>query len=80
MTVKKNSKDLLEHSLERLEEIVGMLEQGSVSLDEAMNLYEEGIRISKECGERLKAAELRINKLTKNIDGQFELSEDIEAS
>lgn len=28
MTVKKNSKDSLEHSLERLEEIVGMLEAG----------------------------------------------------
>jgi exodeoxyribonuclease VII small subunit len=50
MTAKKNSKDSLEHSLERLEEIVGALEQGSVSLDESMNLYEEGIRISKECG------------------------------
>ncbi len=79
MTAKKNSKGSLEHSLERLEEIVGSLEDGSVPLDEAMNLYEEGIRISKDCGERLKAAELRIKKMTKNIDGQFELSEDIEA-
>jgi exodeoxyribonuclease VII small subunit len=80
MTAKKNTKNSLEQALERLEEIVGTLEQGTISLDDAMDLYEEGIRISKECGERLKAAELRIKKLTKNAEGQFELSEDVEES
>lgn len=72
---KKVAKGSIEHSLERLEEIVGILEEGKVPLDEALELFEEGIQISKECGEKLKAAELRIRKLTKTIDGTFELTE-----
>jgi len=61
--------------LKRLEEIVEALEHGDVPLDEAVTLYEEGIRLSKECAEKLKATELRIRKLTKDINGQFELTE-----
>lgn len=72
---KKTSKGSIEHSLERLQEIVEILEEGKVSLDNALELFEEGIHLSKECGEKLKAAELRIRKLTKDIDGKFELTE-----
>ncbi len=61
--------------MKRLEEIVEALEHGDVPLDEAVTLYEEGIRLSKECAEKLKATELRIRKLTKDINGQFELTE-----
>ncbi len=75
MSVKKNQKTAFESSLKRLEAIVESLEQGKVSLDEAVELYEEGIRLSKECGDKLKATELRIKKLTKDLSGQFQLSE-----
>lgn len=75
MTSKKASKQTFESSLKRLEEIVEALEHGDVPLDEAVTLYEEGIRLSKECAEKLKATELRIRKLTKDINGQFELTE-----
>jgi exodeoxyribonuclease VII small subunit len=75
MAAKKTEKNSLEHSLKRLEEIVESLEGGEVPLDDAMNLYEEGIRISKECAEKLKFAELKIKKLSKSIDGQFTLHE-----
>ena len=75
MTGKKVTKNSLEHSLQRLEEIVQSLEQGTVPLDDAVNLYEEGIQISKECAERLKTAELKIKKLSKGIEGQFAFSE-----
>jgi exodeoxyribonuclease VII small subunit len=74
MTVKKLDKNSLEHSLKRLEEIVESLEHGNVPLDDAVNLYEEGIRISKECAEKLKATELKIKKLSKSIEGQFTLN------
>jgi exonuclease VII small subunit len=40
-----------------------------------VNLYEEGIRISKECAEKLKLTELKIKKLSKGIEGQFTLNE-----
>jgi exodeoxyribonuclease VII small subunit len=75
MTAKKTAKGSLENSLKRLEEIVENLEHGSVSLDDAVVLYEEGVQISKECAEKLKTAELKIKKLSKDIDGQFTLSE-----
>jgi exodeoxyribonuclease VII small subunit len=71
MTAKKSVKNSLEHSLKRLEEIVEAMEHGDVSLDDAVNLYEEGIRISKECAEKLKTAELKIKKLSKDIEEQF---------
>lgn len=60
-----------EEALRRLEEIVDALEQGTVPLDKALALYQEGAVLSKECAERLKAAEQRIMKLSKNADGTF---------
>jgi len=79
MAAKKITKDTLENSLKRLEEIVEKLENGDASLDDAMVLYEEGIQISKGCAEKLKAAELKIKKLSKDVDGQFTFSESDEA-
>jgi exodeoxyribonuclease VII small subunit len=75
MAAKKLDKNSLEHSLKRLEEIVESLEHGDVPLDNAVNLYEEGIQISKECAEKLKSAELKIKKLSKGVEGQFKLNE-----
>jgi exodeoxyribonuclease VII small subunit len=72
-------KNSLESSLKRLEEIVETLERGETSLDDAVNLYEEGVQISKQCAEKLKAAELKIKKLSRDIDGQFTLNEPDEA-
>ena len=79
MTAKKAVKNSLESSLKRLEDIVELLERGDTSLDDALMLYEEGVQISKECAVRLKAAELKINKLSKEIDGQFKQNESDEA-
>jgi exodeoxyribonuclease VII small subunit len=72
---KKAQKDSLESSLKRLEEIVETLEEGKVSLDDAVGLYEEGILLSKECAEKLKATELKIKKLAKSVGGDFEIAE-----
>ncbi len=75
MSAKRTSTRTFEDALRRLEAIVESLEQGNVSLDEAVGLYEEGIQLSKECAERLKASELKIKKLTKSISGQLEIRE-----
>lgn len=72
MGAKKAQKGSFEQSLTRLEEIVESLEQGKVSLDEAVGLYEEGIQLSKECAEKLKATELKIRKLAKSVGGELE--------
>lgn len=69
-----------EDSLKRLEEIVQTLEQGNVTLDEAMKMYEEGIEISKKCLAKLTEAEVKLKRLSKDVDGNFELfDEDLEA-
>jgi exodeoxyribonuclease VII small subunit len=75
MATKKPVKGSLESSLKRLEEIVETLERGETPLEDAVSLYEEGIQISKGCAEKLKVAELKIKKLSKEIDGQFSLNE-----
>ncbi len=69
----KESKRTFEQSLDRLEKIVEMLEEGEVPLDQSIQLFEEGIELSKECMETLSKAELRIQKLVKDVNGKFEL-------
>jgi exodeoxyribonuclease VII small subunit len=75
MGTKKTQKGSFESSLKRLEEIVESLEQGKVSLDEAVGLYQEGIQLSKECAEKLKATELKIRKLAKSVGGDLEVTD-----
>ena len=52
-----------EEALKKLESIVSKLEEGSVTLEESVNLYEEGLKLSKYCSEILDSAELRIEKV-----------------
>lgn len=72
---KKEQKYSFESSLKRLEKIVETLEQGEVSLEDSLSLFEEGIQLSKECLETLNKAELKIKQLTKNLNGKFQLSD-----
>lgn len=52
-----------EDALNRLEEIVSELEDESISLEDSIKLYEEGIELSKICAETLEQVELRIEKV-----------------
>ncbi|MCX7983758.1 MAG: exodeoxyribonuclease VII small subunit [Bacteroidetes bacterium] len=70
---KKQRKGSIEETLNRLTEIVETLESGEVSLDEALNLFEEGVHLTRECSQKLRAAELRVQKLVKTLEGEFEL-------
>ena len=73
---KKSSEQPFEHSLKRLEEIVESLEGGTVPLEDALNLYEEGVKISKECLDKLTQAETRLKYLMKDIDGKYSLTDE----
>ena len=75
MGTKRAQTASFESSLKRLETIVESLEQGKISLDEAVGLYEEGIQLSRQCAEKLKATELKIRKLTKSVGGDFEVTD-----
>ncbi len=62
-----------ENSLKELEKILSALESGDASLEESMELFEKGIKLSKECSEYLKNAKQKIITLT-----QAESEEDID--
>ena len=54
-----------EKSLNRLEKIVRDLEEGSLSLDEALKKYEEGIELARGCSKVLKEAKIKVERLVK---------------
>jgi len=60
-----------ETSLKRLEEIVKKLETGDLSLDSALELFEEGVKLSRFCHTRLEEAERRVEILLKSDSGQL---------
>ena len=62
-----------EEALKRLEKIVEELENGSLSLDESLEKYEEGIKLSKACSKKLEVARKKVEILLKSGDGSVEL-------
>ncbi len=52
-----------EVALKQLEDIAAKLEGGSVTLEQAIELYEQGMKISKNCNEVLQSAKLKIMTL-----------------
>ena len=64
-----------EASLAELEKIVGQLEDGDLPHEESLKLFETGVKLSRECRERLNEAERKIEILMKDGDGKLHLSE-----
>ena len=52
-----------EEAMTRLEKIVSMLENDTLSLDDSLKLYEEGTKLARFCNKTLDEAELKITKL-----------------
>ena len=59
-----------EASLEALEQIVRELESGDLPLERSLELFEDGIRLSRQCQERLNQAERRIEVLLRDNQGR----------
>ena len=62
-----------EEALKKLEKIVGDLENGNIPLEEALEKYQEGIRLSGVCQKKLEAAKKKVEILLKAEDGSLEL-------
>lgn len=60
-----------EESLNELEKIATDLERGDLNLEEAIKKFETGMKLSKECSEKLETAEKRINILVQNENGDL---------
>jgi exodeoxyribonuclease VII small subunit len=72
-----------ESALKSLEDIVVQLEAGDLTLDRALELFEEGIRISRFCSSKLDEAERKVEILIKAADGTMKevpFTEDVEAN
>ncbi|MES3038171.1 MAG: exodeoxyribonuclease VII small subunit, partial [Bdellovibrionota bacterium] len=52
-----------EKKLNRLEEIVSKMERGDLALEDSLTLFEEGVKISRECQSQLSEAELKVKRL-----------------
>ena len=64
-----------ETALQKLEETVSRLEDGSLPLDEALTAFESGVSWSRECHKFLEKAEQRIETILKNEKGEYEQTE-----
>lgn len=56
-----------EKKLSRLEEIVQKMEKGDLALEESLKLFEEGVKLSRECHQRLSDAESKV-KILMSVD------------
>ena len=59
-----------EEALKRLEEVVDTLETGEVPLEAAINLFQEGMKLSQLCGQKLDKVEQQIETLLEE-DGKL---------
>jgi len=57
-----------EDALSELEGIVGRLERGDAPLEESITIYERGAKLKAHCEGKLKAAQMKVDKIV--LDGQ----------
>ena len=60
-----------EKAMNRLENIVDELERGDLDIDKSLEIFEEGIKMSRLCTKKLNEAEAKIQKLTKDKKGEL---------
>ena len=65
----KKNELTFEQSLERLDEIVRLLEKGDAPLAESLGLFEEGTALIRACSQQLDKAEQTVVQLRKGPDG-----------
>lgn len=59
-----------EQAMSRLEEIIAALENNQISLEKSVDLFQEGIKLSKICSDKLAGIEDKVAKIL--VDGKFE--------
>ena len=60
-----------EKAMQRLEEITQNLENGDLSLEDSIDVFEEGMKLAKFCSKKLEEAEKKVTKLVKEGEGKF---------
>jgi len=67
--MKEQKEITFEDAVARLEEVVEKLESGELPLNESLLLFEEGIKLARECSRQLTEAQGRLETLVKKPDG-----------
>lgn len=62
-----------EKAFERLEQILGLMNSGKISLEDSLKLFEEAENLMRLCSSRLASAEKKIEQLIKNRSGELVL-------
>lgn len=65
-----------EEALERLEKLVNKLEEGNLPLEESLQLFAEGIQLTRQCSKKLEQAEKHINILLEDGEGNPVIKEE----
>lgn len=65
-----------EEALKQLDAIVSRLEVGDLPLEEALSIFEEGVRLTKLCSARLSEAEQRVNILVRSAESSSDTFEE----
>ena len=60
-----------EKAMTRLENIIEELERGDLDIDKSLEIFEEGIKMSRLCSKKLNEAEAKIEKLSKGEKGDL---------
>lgn len=68
-----NKEMTFEEAMKRLEEIINLLENNQTSLENSVDLFQEGIELSKLCNSKLENIENRVSKIL--VDGKLETFE-----
>ena len=71
MTKKIPGERNFEAALKELEQIVEQLEAGDLPLEQSLELFEQGVRLSRDCQKRLDEAERKVEILLRGSDGVY---------
>jgi len=68
----RKGKKTFENALSQLESIVSRLEDGDLPLEESLRLFEEGIKLSRFCNQKLNEAQKKVEVLLRGNEGTLE--------
>ncbi len=68
MTEEPDSIDF-ESAMEELEALVEKMESGELTLEQSLEAFERGVKLTRDCQHALRSAELRVKALTEGTDG-----------
>lgn len=71
--MKNENSPNLEATLSRLTEIVTQMERGSIDLDQALRLFEEGASKVREANQLIRKAELKVEQVIESVTGELQV-------